>query len=286
MAPLDLNIEYNARRTILDHEEISARWDDRAASYRGEAACELDIPYAGTERSVYDFFPVPGAAPSAPLCVFIHGGYWRARSAKTFSHIARGLNARGISVAMPTYDLTPSVSVPQIIEQMRVFLVKLWENTGRRPVVAGHSAGGHLASAMLATDWSKVEGAPGGLVQSAFALSGLYDLEPILKIDVNDDVRLTPASAREASTLHWPAPRAGLKLVAAVGALESEAFKDQSRSVAEVWGGRGVTCEYLEVPGCHHLSVVDAVSAPGHMLFERLVATIESAAARSGKRKF
>ncbi len=284
MSPLDLNIEYNARRTVLDHEEISARWDDRAASYRSEAACELDIPYAGTERSVYDFFPAPGAGRAAPLCVFIHGGYWRARSAKTFSHIAKGLNARGICTAIPSYDLVPHVTVPEIIGQMRAFLVKLWQKTGRRPVVAGHSAGGHLASAMLATDWSKVDGVPENLVTCAFALSGLYDLEPILKIDVNDDVRLTPASAREASTLHWPSPRAGLKLVAAVGALESEVFKEQSRSVAEVWGGRGVTCEYLEVPGCHHLSVVDAVSAPGHMLFERLVATIDGATARSGKR--
>ncbi len=283
MSPLDLNIEYNARRTVLDHEEISARWDERAAVYRDEAACELDIAYAGTERSKYDFFPAPGAGPGTPLAVFIHGGYWRARSAKTFSHIARGLNARGICAAIPSYDLVPNVTVPQIIDQMRVFLVKLWEKTGRYPVVAGHSAGGHLASAMLATDWSEIEGAPEALVTCAFALSGIFDLEPILKIDVNDDVRLTPQSAREASTLHWPSPRDGLKLVAAVGALESEVFKEQSRRVAEVWGGRGMACDTLEVPGCHHLSVVDAVSTPDHMLFERLVATIECEAARTAR---
>ena len=283
MSPLDLNIEYNARRTILDHEEISARWDEEAAAYRREAACELDIPYAGTKRSVYDFFPAPDVGPDAPLCVFIHGGYWRARDAKSFSHLAKGLNARGICVAMPTYDLTPHVSVLEIIDQLRVFLVKLWEQTGRYPVVAGHSAGGHLAGAMLATDWSKINGVPGDLVTCAFAMSGLYDLEPILHIDVNDDVRLTPQSARAASTLHWPAPRAGLKLVAAVGALESDVFKAQSRKAVEVWGAQGMECDYLEVPECHHLSIINAVSTPGHMLFERLAETIEGASARAIK---
>jgi len=283
MSPLDLNIEYNARRTVLDHEEISARWDEEAARYRGEAACELGIPYGESPRATYDFFPAPGAGPGAPLCVFIHGGYWRARSPRTFSHLARGLNARGICVAMPSYDLVPQVTVLEIIGQMRAFLVKLWKKTGRHPIVAGHSAGGHLAGAMLATDWSKVDGAPGTLVMCAFALSGLYDLEPILKIDVNDDVRLTPGSAREASTLHWPVPREGLKLVAAVGAHESEVFKNQSREVTRIWGRQGVTCDYLEVPGCHHLSIIDAVSTPGHMLFERLVATIDGEAARGTK---
>lgn len=277
MSPLDLNIEYNARRTVLDHEEISARWDQEAASYRSQAACELDIPYAGGERLKYDFFPAPDAGPGAPLCVFIHGGYWRSRSAKTFSHIARGLNARGICTAIPSYDLVPHVTVMEIIGQMRAFLVKLWEKTGRVAVVAGHSAGGHLAGAMLATDWGDVDGAPDNLVTCAFALSGLYDLEPLLETDINDDVRLTAASAREVSTLHWPAPREGLNLVAAVGALESEAFRDQSREVSRVWASRGMNCEYLEVSGCNHFSILDAVSTPGHMLFERLVAMVHGA---------
>ena len=172
MNELDLNIAYNARKTVLDHAEISARWDTAAAQYRSETDAELDIAYGSAEREKYDFFP---ANPSAPICAYIHGGYWRSRDRKTFSHIARGLNARGISVAIPSYDLVPNVPLMTIIEQMRDFLTNLWQRTEMRPVVAGHSAGGHLTAAMLASNWASIEGVRDDLVTCGFALSGIYD---------------------------------------------------------------------------------------------------------------
>ncbi|MDA7948240.1 MAG: alpha/beta hydrolase [Hyphomicrobiaceae bacterium] len=277
MTAFDPNIEYNARKTVPDHEKVSRRWDEEAAQYRAQATWDLDIPYGTGEREKYDFFPVD--RPDAPLCVYIHGGYWRSRDRKTFSHIAKGLNAHGVSVAIPSYDLVPNVSVADIIEQMRAFLVKLWENTSTRPVVAGHSAGGHLTGAMLMTDWSSVEGAPDDLVTSAFALSGLYDLRPLLETDINDDLRLTPESAREASPMFWPVPRPDLKCVVAVGARESEPFRMQSRDIADTWKRAGVDTEYLEVADRDHFTVVNEFSTPGTALFERLVSTVEVHAA-------
>ena len=274
MTAFDPNIEYNARKTVPDHEEISGPWDEEAAKYRAEATWELDIPYGAGEREKYDFFPVD--QPDAPVCVYIHGGYWRSRDRKTFSHIARGLNAHGISVAIPSYDLVPNVTVPDIIGQMRAFLAKLWENTTTRPTVAGHSAGGHLAGSMLMTDWSRVDGVPDDLVTSAFALSGLYDLRPLLETDINDDLRLTPESAREASPMFWPAPRDDLKCVVAVGALESEPFRMQSRDVVDAWRSAGVDVEYLEAPDLNHFTIVNDFSTPGMPLFERLVSTVEA----------
>lgn len=275
MSPLDLNIEYNARKTVRDHAEYAARWEKQAAKYRNEAPCELDIAYGIGERQRYDFFPASDPAANAPHCAFIHGGYWRSRDRKVYSHIARGLNERGISVAIPSYDLAPRVTIMEIVEQMRAFLVKLWRETGKHPVVTGHSAGGHLAGAMLASDWSRVDGAPETLVTRAFSLSGLYDLEPLLATDINDDLRLTAETARAASPIHWPVTRQGLTFVAAAGALESVVFKQQSQRIAEAWALRGMDTEYLEIPGRHHFSILDAAMTPGHMLFERLAATIE-----------
>ena len=279
MPALDLNIEYNARKTVPDHAEIAARWDEAAAHYRQEADAELDIPYGPSEREKYDFFPAPGARDAAPVCAYIHGGYWRSRDRKCFSHIAKGLNARGISVAIPSYNLVPHVTLLDIIGEMRTFLAALWERTGKRPVAAGNSAGGHLTGAMLATDWAGVDGVPDDLVTSGFSLSGLFDLQPLLRTDINDDVRLDAESAVAASPVFWPLPRKDLKFVAAVGALESAVFKEQSRRVTEVWREEGTAAEHLEVPGCNHFSIVDAVSPPGAMLFERLVSAIEDQAA-------
>lgn len=273
MIKMDLNIAYNARKVVLNHAEYSDRWNVLAAEYRNEADGELDIPYGDGEREKFDFFP---AKQGAAVCIYIHGGYWRSRDRKTFSHIARGLNVRGISAAIPSYDLVPNVTIMHIVNQMRACVEKVWQHTNTRPVVAGNSAGGHLTAAMLATDWAAFGGVPEDVVTRAFALSGLYDLEPLVALDINDDLRLTPEDARKASPIRWPAPRPGLKFVAAVGGDETDVFIEQSRNLSQVWNAAGIETEFLEVPGCNHFSIVDAIATEGSMLFERLVAMVEA----------
>ena len=51
-----------------------------------------------------------------------------------FSHLAAGLNAHGIGVAIPSYDLCPDVTVDQIIEQMRMACAR----TGTAAAAARH----------------------------------------------------------------------------------------------------------------------------------------------------
>jgi arylformamidase len=274
----DIELQYNSRKAIPDHEAITAEWDVVAAAYRESADMELDIPYGDTDRNKFDFFRGAGADGTEPVCAYIHGGYWRSRDRKTFSHVARGLNARGISVAIASYDLCPQVSVTDIIGQMRAFLATLWEKTGQRPAVAGHSAGAHLTAAMLATDWSTLAGVPDDLVRHAYGLSGIYDLRPLLDVSVNEDLRLDEQTAEAASPLLWPAPAAGAEYVAAVGGLESEAFKGQSRALADRWAGAGVAAECIEIPGTHHFTIVNALTAPGSAITERIARMAEAAA--------
>ena len=58
--------------------------------------------------------------------------------------------------------------------------------------VIGHSAGGHLAAAMVGTDWpSLYPKAPADLTPAGYAISGLYDLTPLLGVSANQDLRLT-----------------------------------------------------------------------------------------------
>lgn len=274
MTAKDLNILYNARKLVLNHAEYSDRWGVQAEEFRANNNGELDIPYGPGERSKFDFFPA--IASDAPVCIYIHGGYWRSRDRKTFSHVAKGFNARGISIAVPSYDLAPTVTIAHIVDQMRACVGTVWKKTAKRPVVAGNSAGGHLTGAMLATDWSKIGDVPDDAVTSAFALSGLFDLTPLVDLDINDDLRLTQEEARKVSPIFWPVPRKGLKFVAAVGAEESQPFKDQSRNLAEAWNKAGIETEFLEAPGCNHFSIVDDAATEGAPLFERLVAMIKA----------
>ena len=51
--------------------------------------------------------------------------------------------------------------------------------------VGGSSAGGHLTGAVLADGWRSDYGLPVDVIGAALALSGIYDLEPLLHTQVN-----------------------------------------------------------------------------------------------------
>src|ERR1700719_1160452 len=156
MATSDYEAEYNNRARVPGHAESFARWIRDAELYRADTLkdgrAELGLASGDTPRQSLDLFHAQAGA-AAPLALFIHGGWWRSLDPSMFSHMARGLNAHGITVAVPGYDLCPQISIAGIIEQMRHACLFLWQRTGKRMMVYGHSAGGHLAGAMVATDW-------------------------------------------------------------------------------------------------------------------------------------
>ena len=136
-----------------------------------------------------------------------------------------------------------------IVGELRAFLGALWQRTAVHPLVIGHSAGGHLAAAMLATDWSTVPGVPADLVRASYAISGVFDLPPLVGTSLNDALRLTPEAARAASPLFWPPPLKERAFAAAVGGLESEEFLRQSRDITQAWQQAGLAAEEVIVPG-------------------------------------
>src|SRR5687767_9575348 len=182
MTPLDLEAEYNNRQRVPQHPQINARWAAASAAYRQATKADLDQPYGPKERHRYDLFRA-GAA-NAPLAVYIHGGYWQRGDRKDYSFVAKELNAAGIDVALPSYSLCPTVSVMDIVAELRACLAAIWKKTEKHPVVTGHSAGGHLTAAMVATDWSKIAGVPADLVRAGVAISGVFDLPPLITTSI------------------------------------------------------------------------------------------------------
>ena len=191
MPTLDLEAEYNNRQRVPEHPQISARWSAGSAAYRQTAKADLDQPYGPKERHRYDLFRAGDA--KAPLAVYIHGGYWQRGDRKDYSFVAQALNAAGIDVALPSYSLCPAVSVMDIVAELRLCLAAVWQKTKKHPVVTGHSAGGHLTAAMVASDWSKVAGVPADLVRAGVAISGVFDLAPLIPTSINDLVRFDDA---------------------------------------------------------------------------------------------
>ena len=117
----------------------------------------------------------------------------------------------------------------EIGDEMQACMAALWRKTGKRPMVIGHSAGGHLTAEMLARDWSGFSGVPTDLVRYGYAISGVFDLAPLIGTSLNEALGLTSGTARVASPLFRPPPPKGRRLIAAVGGDESEEFLRQSR---------------------------------------------------------
>ena len=265
MTGIDYEVEYNNRARVPENPALIAGWAKDAAAYRATHAPRA-ISYGRGPRHVIDFFPGDG---KGPIVVFIHGGYWQALDASSFSHLARGLNIHGIGVAIPSYDLCPDVTVDQIIGQMRVASREL-ARLGQPLVICGHSAGGHLAACMLATDWPAFDAAlPAGLIAAAYAISGLFDLRPLIGTSINKAMGLDQEAAKAASPLFWRAP-AGGSLDAVVGEMESAEFFRQSQTIVDLWGKAGVATRFDTVPGANHFTAIAPLADPDSPMVLRL----------------
>jgi arylformamidase len=241
---------------------------------------ELGLSYGSSMRQFIDLFS-PRPDVTTPLAMFIHGGYWRSLDPSLFSQMARGLNAHGVAVAVAGYDLAPMVTIAEIIEQIRHACLFLWLRTGQRIMVYGHSAGGHLAGAMVATDWRAIyPKAPADLVPAACSISGMFDLIPLVQTSMRQDLRLDEAQARRLSPLFWPPPQ-GRAFDAVVGGEESDEFLRQSRIIADAWSKAGVQARCEVVAGANHFTVIDALADPQSALVGRLTELARQPAARS-----
>ena len=258
--------QYNNRARIPEHLEILAEWADRSTAARAALPVTLDIAYGSGPGERLDLFPT--AAPQAPVLVYIHGGYWRALDKRDASFIAPPFVAAGAMVVVPNYALCPAASIEEIVGQQRAALAWVWRQVvahggdPARIVVAGHSAGGHLAAMMLATDWPGVDpGLPADLVKGALSLSGVFELEPLRHAPfLAPDLRLDAATAERLSPSVLGAPKQ--PLFALFGGDESEEFLRQNALIAQAWGPAAVpVCE--AVPGRHHMSVLGELAEEG-----------------------
>jgi arylformamidase len=247
MALSRLEAEYKNREKVPEHGAIMAGWQARSAALRQDHPhAELDVPYGTSPRQVLDVF-WPDAAQAAPLALFIHGGYWQSLDKSWFSHLARGFLANGIALALPSYDLCPQVTLAVLTEQVRDSTAFLIDRHGRDIYATGHSAGGHLAAMLLATDWAARTAA--GRVYGATAISGLFDLAPLLETSINGALGLDEAEAARLSPV-WLEKPSG-EIHAFVGELEGVEYIRQSRSIAEAWGG---SCTII--PGANHFTAI------------------------------
>ena len=137
--------------------------------------------------------------------------------------------------------------------------------------VYGHSAGGHLAGAMVATDWpSLYPKAPADLVPAGYSISGVFDLAPLVGISVNQDLRLDAATARaslaavlaDQARAHFRRGRRRARIRASSSA--------KAELIAETWRQSGAQTRYEEIAGTNHFTVIDALADPQSAMTARV----------------
>src|SRR5580692_9478108 len=190
----DRDLGLNNSTAVAGSTEIVTGWEQRAAELRQRHPAYLDLRYGPRERNRIDFIK---AGENAPTLLFIHGGYWQARSKEVFTIFAEGPMAHGINVALIGYTLAPDATLDQIVAEIHAgigFLAAQLPALGGDSngiVVSGWSAGGHLTSMALSHPQ----------VRAGMAISGIYDLEPIRASYLNEKLGLDEAMSRKNSPM-------------------------------------------------------------------------------------
>src|SRR5439155_13676259 len=204
----ELEYQYNPRVSVPEYPQLAKKRSDESRKVRATLRSWLDVSYGRSPREVLDIYPA--SQPASPVLVYIHGGYWRSGSKDDNCNFVPAFTQRGATVVVMEYDLCPQVTVTDIVQQACTGIAWTYRNVTRyggnpsKLYISGHSAGGHLTAMALAYDWEK-EGLPGNIIKGAVASSGVYDLEMVMHVSANEQIRMTPEIARENNPfLHRP----------------------------------------------------------------------------------
>lgn len=264
-------VQYNARESVPDFDACVRRYAESSARVRTRRPGVLDLRYGmGHDERLDLFLPAASHAP-APLFVFIHGGYWRAQRKEDAPVMAEAFNAAGAAVATLEYTLVPEATLGEVVREVRSAVAWLYRNVAaygvdpNRLYVGGSSAGGHLAGMLAAPGWPARYGVPDDVIKGTLALSGLFDLRPLCDILPNTWLQLTPEQAAHQSPIFHLPERAGPMLLA-VGGLETQGFKNQTRAFEAAWNGAGLASTRIPTPHCNHFDLVNELEDPASEL--------------------
>lgn len=258
----ELDAQYDLESIVPDVDSYAEFYARESEKVRAELNHTLDVPFGPTLAEHVDVYSAPGGAQSAPILVYLHGGYWRSRTSKEFGFIARGPASRGVATVVVNYALCPEVTIDEIVRQNRAAIAWDYNNAGsfggdpERIYVAGHSAGGHLTAMLLTTDWKGDYGLPGDVIKGACAISGLFDLAPFPYTFLQPKLQLTwDQVLRNSPILHVPERAPSLLL--AYGEDETTEFKRQSDDFLAEWKAKGLDGDLLSLPDKNHYDVID-----------------------------
>ena len=241
------------------------RVDPREVLTRTSDGPDAVVRYAGHADGVIDVFHPARRRAGGPLVVLLHGGFWRAEWDRMHARpLANALVAQGLTVAVPEYRRVGGAGGwPQTLDDVRAAMTALPDllagislAVDGDVVVAGHSAGGHLAL------WLANEGLD---LTRVVGLAPVGDLRAAAREHLGDDATLellggTPDEVPDRYDAADPATRLAdrpsCQVVVVHGCEDTVVPVANSRGLAE----RHSFVDLRELPGIEHFGVIDPLS--------------------------
>lgn len=224
------------------------------------------IAYGPHPRQRLDLF-APLDAEHPPLLVFFYGGSWEAGSKDVYAWAGQALAAQGFLVAIADYRLVPEAHFPDFVEDgasavaCAAGLASAHGGDGERILLAGHSAGAHIA-AMLALDTRFLEraGVAPRRVRAMAGLAGPYDFHPFdVPASINAFGRAPdPLATQPVSFAHADAPALWL----ASGDGDTVVRPRNSLALADRVNQSGGRAEVRLYPKLDHAAILLCLSRP------------------------
>jgi arylformamidase len=216
------------------------------------------------------------------LMVYIHGGYWQELSKEESCFAATNFQQQGFHFAVLDYTLAPDASITDIVEENRQAIAWLYKNASRfgydpeQIYVGGSSAGAHLAMMMLQTHWSDyVPAYQDNIIKGLCAVSGIYDLQPLLPTYVNDALKMDNDEAKANSPILLPLPKP-VPVIIAFGDIETDEFKRQSKMMTEKLQHKGFKVKFKQIEERNHFDVILDLGKKSSWLSQQTIALMTS----------
>ncbi len=271
-----LDRQYNNRLQVPDYLFYLQRWESLSRQTEKKYTSIKDIYYGELPGERLDIYP--SSLPQSKTLIYIHGGYWQRLDKSDFQFIAEAFRPYNFTTVILTYPLAPAASLDQIISSCRKAIRWLHQNLSQyngdshQMYVAGHSAGGHLGAMLMTIDWNHFN-PDNEVIKGYCAISGLFNLTPIRLSDINGVLKMDKEMVLRNSPVQLK-PLTQSPLLLAVGADESDEFKEQSRELYTGWKEKGISMQLLEIPGLNHYSILETIIEPTsslHQFMRRLM---------------
>jgi arylformamidase len=268
----ELDAAYNQAAYQPNIQQLRDRWASQSERTRARIGPPLRRAYGPSEIEQLDIFRTKAATP-APVVVFIHGGAWRAGSARTYAAPAEMFTRAGAHYVVPDFAWVQDVggSLFPIADQVRRAIAWVYRSAASfggdpsRIYLGGHSSGAHLAAVALATDWEREFDLPADIIKGGMCSSGMYDLYPVRLSHRSSYVKFTEEMVAALSPIRH-LDRLNAPVIVAYGTYETPEFQRQARDFAAAIETAGKPVELIVGEDYSHLELPETLCNPHGLL--------------------